>query len=96
MIRRFLSFIGINIQAKQTSLVPEIEEEQLVSNPYLYQTDQTIIEEYDDVEVIGMWGCFNAETGESEIKGEMMSRTVKFTDADGSIHIDRKWYPDNS
>jgi hypothetical protein len=83
MIRSFLKFVGINMSSKQPP-----------STPYLYGADQTIIEEYDDIEVIGMWGCFDTETGESEIKGKMMGRTVKFKNADGSVNIDQKWYPD--
>jgi len=62
--------------------------------PYLYEDGQQILEEYGDEVPIGVWGICNAETGESEIKGELLSQTVKFKNPDGSVHIDTKWYPD--
>ena len=99
LLYKLLAFIGIHIEPKNntTFLNQKVDEETgLESRPYLYGDDQRIIEEYADEEIIGMCGWYNAETGESEITGNLMSRTVKFVDSDGTTHIDTRWYPENA
>lgn len=99
LLYKLLAFIGIHIEPKNdiTFLNQKVDEETgLESRPYLYGDDQRIIEEYADEEIIGMCGWYNAETGESEITGNLMGRTVKFEDSDGTIHLDSMWYPENT
>lgn len=53
---------------------------------------QTIVlERYGDFQEIGQWGVFNTETGESEIKGNMVSETVKYMDKDCEIKFGTDW-----
>ena len=97
LLYKFLAFIGITFTYRNVITEPLLEEEEVKeTSPYLFGKDQKIIEEYDDAGVIGTCGFFDTETGESTITGNMMERTIKFREVDGSIHIDRMWYPENS
>lgn len=56
--------------------------------------EQNIIEKYDDYKVVGNWGTYNVETKESISGGEMLHRTIKVKDEDGSIKLDYEWITD--
>lgn len=58
--------------------------------PEIYHT-QKILDRYGDYVECGTWGVMNIETGESEIKGKMMSETIKFVGEDGRIKLGSDW-----
>jgi hypothetical protein len=54
-----------------------------------------IIDEYDDEQVIGQCAVFDTETGETEVTGNLIGKTVKVIDDNGTVSLDREWYPES-
>jgi len=59
----------------------------------VYTGEQPAIERYSDYRLIGSWACLDTKTGVTTRGGDMLSRTVKFSDGDG-VHLGTDWVPD--
>lgn len=61
---------------------------------------QKLLETYSDDVVVGRWGVIKLDdTGQPLLNsfkngGNLTARTVKFQDADGSVHTDHTWQPE--
>lgn len=53
-----------------------------------------VIDSYQNYEVIGTWGFVDVKTGESEIRGNMLSETIKVKDQQGNIALRSRWVCD--